>query len=78
VTLCKYNADITIKDFDEGKETLQAKRRRMLQFCPENVEVRALDAFLKSHVGENKVTYALILLSFNLCPVHDYMHYSGV
>uniref|UniRef100_A0ACD5XJI7 Uncharacterized protein n=1 Tax=Avena sativa TaxID=4498 RepID=A0ACD5XJI7_AVESA len=31
--------DITIKDFDEGKETLQAKRRRMLQFCPENVEM---------------------------------------
>jgi hypothetical protein len=49
VTLCKYNADITIKDFDEGKETLQAKRRRMLQFCPENVEVCALDGFFKSH-----------------------------
>ncbi|XP_062207891.1 protein XRI1-like isoform X3 [Phragmites australis] len=31
--------DIIIKDFDEGKETLQAKRRRMLQFCPENVEM---------------------------------------
>ncbi|CAM0884347.1 unnamed protein product [Alopecurus aequalis] len=31
--------DITLKDFDEGKETLQAKRRRMLQFCPENVEM---------------------------------------
>ncbi|VAH83580.1 unnamed protein product [Triticum turgidum subsp. durum] len=38
VTLCKYNADIIIKDFDEGKETLQAKRRRMLQFCPDNAE----------------------------------------
>jgi hypothetical protein len=42
VTLCKYTADITIKDFDEGKETLQAKRRRMLQFCPENAEVYVL------------------------------------
>ncbi|PAN26845.1 hypothetical protein PAHAL_5G042900 [Panicum hallii] len=31
--------DIIIKDFEEGKETLQAKRRRMLQFCPENVEM---------------------------------------
>ncbi|KAL6613927.1 hypothetical protein ACP70R_036197 [Stipagrostis hirtigluma subsp. patula] len=31
--------DIIVKDFDEGKETLQAKRRRMLQFCPENVEM---------------------------------------
>ena len=41
MTLCEYNADIIIKDFDEGKETLQAKRRRMLQFCPDNSEVRA-------------------------------------
>lgn len=32
-------ADIIVKDFDEGKETLQAKRRRMLQFCSDNVEV---------------------------------------
>ncbi|XP_015690489.1 protein XRI1-like isoform X3 [Oryza brachyantha] len=31
--------DIVVKDFDEGKETLQAKRRRMLQFCPDNVEM---------------------------------------
>ncbi|KAK3166330.1 hypothetical protein QOZ80_1AG0044440 [Eleusine coracana subsp. coracana] len=31
--------DIIVKDFEEGKETLQAKRRRMLQFCPENVEM---------------------------------------
>ncbi|CAL4945921.1 unnamed protein product [Urochloa decumbens] len=31
--------DITVKDFEEGKETLQAKRRRMLQFCPENAEI---------------------------------------
>nr|XP_015622573.1 protein XRI1 isoform X1 [Oryza sativa Japonica Group] len=31
--------DIIVKDFDEGKETLQAKRRRMLQFCSDNVEM---------------------------------------
>ncbi|CAO1942802.1 unnamed protein product, partial [Urochloa humidicola] len=31
--------DIIVKDFEEGKETLQAKRRRMLQFRPENVEI---------------------------------------
>lgn len=31
--------DIIVKEFEEGKETLQAKRRRMLQFCPENVEM---------------------------------------
>ncbi|KAL6839969.1 hypothetical protein ACP4OV_029779 [Aristida adscensionis] len=31
--------DIIIKDFDERKETLQAKRRRMLQFRPENAEM---------------------------------------
>ncbi|TVU36034.1 hypothetical protein EJB05_17944 [Eragrostis curvula] len=31
--------DIIVKDFEEGKETLQAKRRRMLQFCPENVQM---------------------------------------
>ncbi|KAF8755712.1 hypothetical protein HU200_011180 [Digitaria exilis] len=30
---------VTIKDFEEGKETLQAKRRRTLQFCSENVEM---------------------------------------
>ncbi|KAM0863028.1 hypothetical protein ACQ4PT_044874 [Festuca glaucescens] len=42
--------DITIKDFDEGKETLQAKRRRMLQFCPENVEMECsmTDGLLES------------------------------
>jgi hypothetical protein len=38
----RLNVDIIVKDFEEGKETLQAKRRRMLQFCPENVEVYAL------------------------------------
>ncbi|XP_066310566.1 protein XRI1-like isoform X2 [Miscanthus floridulus] len=31
--------EIIVKDFEEGKETLQAKRRRMLQFCPENAEM---------------------------------------
>ncbi|KQK11214.1 protein XRI1 [Brachypodium distachyon] len=31
--------DVITKDFDEGKETLQAKRRRMLQFCPESVQM---------------------------------------
>uniref|UniRef100_A0A0D9V9J7 Protein XRI1 n=1 Tax=Leersia perrieri TaxID=77586 RepID=A0A0D9V9J7_9ORYZ len=31
--------DIIVKNFDEGKETLQAKRRRMLQFCSDNVEM---------------------------------------
>jgi hypothetical protein len=31
--------EIIVKDFEEGKETLQAKRRRMLQFCPESVEM---------------------------------------
>lgn len=42
--------DITIKDFDEGKETLQAKRRRMLQFCPENLEMECpmTDVLLES------------------------------
>jgi hypothetical protein len=67
-----YNADITIKDFDEGKETLQAKRRRMLQFCPENVEVCAVDGFLKSPVLKMKLP-----VDFELCPVNDYMHYNG-
>lgn len=42
--------DITIKDFDEGKETLQAKRRRMLQFCPENV---AMDFPLTDGLSES-------------------------
>lgn len=31
--------EIIAKNFEEGKETLQAKRRRMLQFCPENAEM---------------------------------------
>ncbi|KAL5228586.1 hypothetical protein ABZP36_016851 [Zizania latifolia] len=30
--------DIIVKDFDEGKETSQAKRRRMLQFCSDNMD----------------------------------------
>ncbi|KAL5656341.1 hypothetical protein ACJX0J_035660, partial [Zea mays] len=31
--------DIIVKEFEERKETLQAKRTRMLQFCPENLEM---------------------------------------
>ncbi|KAE8800494.1 protein XRI1 [Hordeum vulgare] len=42
--------DIIIKDFDEGKETLQAKRRRMLQFCPDNA---GLDCSLTDGLLEN-------------------------
>ncbi|XP_044359123.1 protein XRI1 isoform X1 [Triticum aestivum] len=42
--------DIIIKDFDEGKETLQAKRRRMLQFCPDNAE---MDCSLTDGLLEN-------------------------